>query len=187
MVTAKAAPTSSRTDIAVRNALCRRQPAQGDAGKMIQSNPPDRGLAGQTGGGAGDAATRRLEVVHIPSPAPNADERKAAAAADERKAAAAAKRKAAAAERKAAAAAAKRKAEAAEADAKRKAEADAKYNRTLLFNQQWLENNPGKTIEDLYRGVAAMKQSLQDKDVISRTLTFTTGYATGFREAQNMW
>lgn len=149
---------------------------QGTAGKRPTS--PDTTSASNTGDFASTCGVSRLNAVHIPSPAPNADERKAA----KRKAEAAA-----AAERKAA----KRKTEAAEAEAKRKAEAEAeavvKYNRKLRFNQQWLTNNPGKTIEDLYRGAADMKQSLQDKDVSSRTLTFTTGYATGFREAQKLW
>jgi hypothetical protein len=147
---------------------------QATAGKRQRPTSPDTTSARTTGDCAFASGVSRLDAVHIPS--------KAAAA--KRKAA---ERKAAAAERKAA----KRKAEAAEADAKRKTEAEAedaaKYNRKLRFNQQWLTNNPGKTIEDLYRGAAAMKQSIQDKDVSSKTLTFTTGYATGFREAQKLW
>lgn len=66
MATTNAAGTSSRTDSAASDALRRRLSATG-AGKS-HPNPPDRGLAGQTGGGAGDAATRRLEVVSLPPP-----------------------------------------------------------------------------------------------------------------------
>lgn len=41
--------------------------APGSAGKN-HSKLPNKALAGQTGGGAGDAATRRLEVVERPPP-----------------------------------------------------------------------------------------------------------------------
>jgi len=60
--TVKSTSTSSHE----ASVLNRTLPTQGSAGKSTK--PPDRALAGQTGGGAGDAATRRLEVVSLQPP-----------------------------------------------------------------------------------------------------------------------
>ena len=67
MAPTTAAAPSSPTGSAVRNAQHRKQHAPGGAGKS-HTKSPDKALASQTGGDAGDAAATRFEAVSVPPP-----------------------------------------------------------------------------------------------------------------------